>query len=155
MFSTCSCNSFQYIQVFRDVCLTLYIFYYFQGPTLSVWYKTLTKIVPADDKFLGLKKMALDQIPFAPVFLLSIITLINTMEGLSFQETKEQLRLKYKDILFANWKVWPIVQTINFYFVPYTHQVAVAQFVAIFWNTYLSYKTSQGKVTGDKNKGES
>ncbi|XP_050309385.1 protein Mpv17-like [Anthonomus grandis grandis] len=114
----------------------------FVGPTLSLWYKLLarkfgTQMSPA----LTLKKVACDQLLFAPSFLAVFITNINLLNGRSFDLIKKELSSNYKDLLVANWKLWPAVQLINFYVVPLNYQVLVVQSVAILWNTYLSWKT--------------
>lgn len=56
---------------------------------------------------------------------------------------KNDLKHKYTDILLTNYKIWPAVQLVNFYFVPLQGQVVLVQCVAILWNAYLSYKTQQ------------
>lgn len=41
--------------------------------------------------------------------------------------------------MFANWKIWPIATTINFWFVPVPYQVLFANFVGLIWNSILCY----------------
>ncbi|KAJ8913559.1 hypothetical protein NQ315_017110 [Exocentrus adspersus] len=89
------------------------------------------------------KKVAVDQLLFAPTFLLIFLVGLKTMEGEDMKTIKKELCAKYKDIVFANWKIWPAVQVCNFNFTPLQYQVLVVQLVALFWNTYLSWKSSQ------------
>lgn len=90
-----------------------------------------------------LKKVALDQLVFAPSFLMVFLTNLNLLNGRSLRDTKEDLSSNYLDIMVANWKLWPAVQLVNFYLVPLNYQVLLAQSVAVVWNTYLSWKTNQ------------
>ncbi|KAG5866488.1 hypothetical protein JTB14_004011 [Gonioctena quinquepunctata] len=115
------------------------------GPALSVWYRTLSKLIGHTGKSVVLKKVAVDQLVFAPTFLFVFITLINTLDGHNWKHIKEELNLKYVDILLTNYTVWPAVQLFNFYFIPLRHQVLLAQSVAILWNVYISFKTQQGQ----------
>lgn len=112
-----------------------------QGPLLSVWYRLLHNYVGSGGKSVALKKVALDQICFAPVCLAGFLVCVDTLQRKSFDDTKKSFRDKYPDILIANYKLWPAVQLINFYFVPLHFQVLYAQMVALFWNTYICFKT--------------
>ncbi len=41
--------------------------------------------------------------------------------------------------MIANWKVWPILQFLNFSFVPLNMQAAYVAFFSLFFNVYLSF----------------
>ncbi|KAG5876922.1 hypothetical protein JTB14_007385 [Gonioctena quinquepunctata] len=116
----------------------------FLGPTLTVWYRFLSKFYGHSGKTVVLKKVATDQLLFVPCLQAAMITIINGMDGRDWKFIKEQLRLKYTDILVAGYKVWPAVQMVNFYVVPLNYQVLVVQCVALFWNTYFCWKTQDG-----------
>ena len=63
------------------------------------------------------------------------------MEG---TDPKEKLSSTYGNALAKNWMLWPLVQTVNFKFVPLEHRVMVVNVVSLGWNCYLSYVNSQG-----------
>ncbi|RZC39141.1 Mpv17 PMP22 domain containing protein [Asbolus verrucosus] len=119
---------------------------FFVGPALTVWYGVLHKYVGSGGKSVALKKVALDQVCFAPVCLVAVLGCIKTLQGNTFEQTKREIKNTYCDILIANYKLWPMVQVVNFYFVPLHYQVLLVQIVALLWNTYLSYKTRPTKV---------
>ncbi|ENN72913.1 protein Mpv17 [Dendroctonus ponderosae] len=115
----------------------------FVGPTLSLWYKVLARKIGTEmSTAVTLKKVALDQLVFAPSFLILFLTNLNLINGRSLSEAKEDVSSNYLDIMVANYKLWPAVQLFNFYCVPLNYQVLLAQSVAVVWNTYLSWKTN-------------
>ena len=63
------------------------------------------------------------------------------MEGNS---PRDKLKSTYSTALAKNWMVWPLVQTINFKYVPLDHRVLVVNIVSLGWNCYLSYVNSKG-----------
>ncbi|KAJ9594297.1 hypothetical protein L9F63_014302 [Diploptera punctata] len=114
---------------------------FFVGPVLLNWYRFLHRMLKPP--YLPLKKVACDQLFCAPLLLFTITSAVSLLENNGIEETKHRLRESYLQILMANYKLWPLVQTVNFSFVPLNYQVLVVQTVAIFWNTYLSYKTHE------------
>nr|XP_021182846.1 protein Mpv17 [Helicoverpa armigera] len=113
------------------------------GPALRYWYGTLYKFVGSSGKTVALKKVIIDQIFFAPIFLFSILVAVAVMQGKDVNNIKKDLEANYLDVLKTNYYLWPWVQIINFSFVPLQYQVLLVQVVALFWNTYLSWKTNK------------
>lgn len=92
-----------------------------------------------------IKKVALDQLVFTPVFLGILLTTLGGIQTRNLNHSVKRVRRDYKDVLLANYKLWPMVQLVNFYFVPLQYQVLLVQSVALFWNTYISWKTQSPK----------
>ncbi|KAG5866484.1 hypothetical protein JTB14_004007 [Gonioctena quinquepunctata] len=114
------------------------------GPGVSVWYNLiLPKFFGVSGKMAALKKIAADQILFAPYTHAVLIVSVNFLEKRNWELIKEQLRLKYTDILLTSYKFWPAVHLINFNLVPLNYQVLVVQCVGLCWNTFLCWKTHQ------------
>ncbi|KAL1139712.1 hypothetical protein AAG570_006690 [Ranatra chinensis] len=124
------------------------------GPVIQVIYTVMerkigTKVTPINTvkkvsiAIRFIKNVAVDQLLCSPVLLATFMTCIGLMEGRSLAEVKEKLRASYLDILIANYKVWPLVQMVNFAFMPLNYRVLFLQGVAVGWNTFLSWKMHQ------------
>ncbi|KAL7748270.1 Protein required for ethanol metabolism [Sorochytrium milnesiophthora] len=109
------------------------------GPSLTLWYRFLDRRVRLANPIANLlTRVALDQFAFSPVSMATFFAVNGVMEGLDMGEIREKLRNSYWTGLVSNWKVWPGIQLLNFYFVPVNHRTLVVNTVALGWNTYLS-----------------
>ncbi|XP_078503304.1 mitochondrial inner membrane protein Mpv17 isoform X2 [Lissotriton helveticus] len=117
--------------------------FFFVGPVLGKWYKSLDRMVPGSGKTVAVKKMLLDQVVLCPVFLGCFLTIAGVLNGLSKEQICDKLKRDYTDALMTNYYIWPAVQMANFYFIPLHYRLAVVQVVAIFWNVYLSWKANK------------
>lgn len=109
----------------------------------------------SSDLLLGtLQRVALDQLLFAPFFLGVYFVYNGLWEGSSraaiehkLQKVPPSLRRRspvaslvqsYFTALISNYKLWPAVQCINFYFVPLNYRLVFVNVVALGWCAYLS-----------------
>eukprot|EP01083_Nonionella_stella_P062915 163575_1 len=122
------------------------------GPQLSIWYSTLaTRIFVGETFGIAMKRMLLDQSTFAPWAITFFFSLNTFIDGGSAAEWKERMRTQFIGTYKVNLMVWPATQLFNFWIVPPQYRVLIANFVALWWNTYLSYKShistnDEGKV---------
>ncbi|POM76124.1 Hypothetical protein PHPALM_6678 [Phytophthora palmivora] len=85
-----------------------------------------------------MKRLALDQLGFAPTFLPVFLSSVLTLEGHA-QDIPDKLRNDWWPVTKANWGVWVPAQILNFRFVPGPMQVLFSNVVGLLWNAYLSY----------------
>nr|VZI11234.1 unnamed protein product [Spirometra erinaceieuropaei] len=112
----------------------------FVGPTFHCWYNFIDRLYTGTKLIRTVKMVASDQLIMAPCMVFSIIGLVGLTKNWSIEEAKTGLSNNYIQAMLMNIRVWPPVQFINFTFVPLHLRVLVVNFVALFWNTYLSYK---------------
>jgi len=112
----------------------------FVVPIQFQWFRFLEKLF-TDKSFKNVvKKLLVDQAIMAPILTAWFIFTFNLINLQSIGSAWKGLESVYLDVLSTNYKVWPTVQLINFAIVPLNYRVIFIQFVALFWNIYLSHK---------------
>lgn len=127
---------------FKRTLLQSLLGFCYVGPSLTLWYRTVDGLFKGTPAIAVLKKVAADQLLFAPPFIASFFVVNGLLMGVSFAHIKERLSKHYVSTVITNYKIWPAVQLCNFYLVPLYYRVLVAQLVAVYWNTYLIWKVN-------------
>ena len=115
---------------------------YFMGPVGHVWYKRLDawchrycrrswQMVTA--------KVAGDTLLFGPVCLWAFFVSVSLMEGISWRHTEQKIRRDFVPTYLVDYACWPLVQGLNFRFVPVQHQLLVVNLMCYFDDIFLSY----------------
>ncbi|VDD89331.1 unnamed protein product [Enterobius vermicularis] len=116
----------------------------FQAPILVYWYRILER-VHGSSLLVPLKRLVIDQVVFAPVFLATILFMLRSFEGSRPRECYQQIKRDYLPILVFNLEFWPLLQLFNFYLMPLNFRVIIVQLGSLVWNTYFSYQTQSEK----------
>lgn len=115
---------------------------YVTGVVLHKWYRVLDKNFQKHRPFANaVSKVAANQCLFSPIFLFASVGFIGLLKSGDWREVGELIDRELAGILIADVKLWPVVQFLNFYFIPLHLQVAFNSTVAVAWNTYFSMKT--------------
>lgn len=116
------------------------------GPTLHFWYGALNRLITGATSAAAIGRLCCDQFLFAPFFIATIFGAIFALEG-RLGALEQHLRTAWPEAIQSNWRLWIPAMFITFRFVPPHLQVLWVNFVALWWNTYLSYKSHE--VTDD------
>jgi len=90
----------------------------------------------------ALKRVAADQLLFAPVGLAAFFTYMTYAEGGDMSAVKKRLSQVYVPTMKANFILWPAVQLLNFRVMPLQFQLPFSSTVGIAWGVYLSLTNS-------------
>jgi protein Mpv17 len=85
-----------------------------------------------------MKRVALDQLVFTPVFMPMVLSSVMLIEGRG-ADIPSTLKREYFQTLQKNWMLWTPAQMINFRYVPPHLQVLFGNCVAALWNGFLSF----------------
>ncbi|ESO03756.1 hypothetical protein HELRODRAFT_80158 [Helobdella robusta] len=127
-------------EVFRNLRFTS-VGFFLAGPGMHHFYSLLDrKIIVGSQAARTLKKLCWDQIFFLPLYLFIYLVVIAILRGDSSETIKQKVVRDMTDGLIVSYKVWPVVQIVNFYLIPSRYRVLLINFVALFWNTYIGWK---------------
>lgn len=62
------------------------------------------------------------QLFFSPQINLIALPVLGMMNQQSMEEIKRSIRENYVEIMIANYKIWPMAQMVNFYYVPLNYR---------------------------------
>jgi len=130
---------------FDGLRLFRFIVYGFgMGSVQFKWYQLLERTFPLVKGSIApaIKRVAADQLFFAPVGIGVFYVLMSALEGKSWAESKYKLNQVYTPTVKANWMLWPAVQTLNFSVIPLQYQLPLVSTVNIAWTCYLSAMNS-------------
>lgn len=128
---------FVYGCAFAPVAFKWYSYLDRRFPVASI--STASKSGAAAKTMAVCKRVAVDQIAFAPVAIAAFFTAMGIMEGKSAKELEASLRARYPEALVGNYVLWPAAQLVNFGLVPLIYRVPFSSLVSVAWNTYLSW----------------
>lgn len=133
------------------------------GPTMFLWMRFTASILPGRSFKSSILRAIMEQFTYDPAAICSFLYLMTLFEGKSREDAKQEVStqfclqsenakdlisttkftLQVKDKFFDTYKVgaiyWPIVQTINFKFVPVKNQVVCTSFFSMMWSAFLAY----------------
>ena len=116
------------------------------APVLSFWYGKLGLLIPGTSIAPVLKRLALDQLFFAPLFIptfMSSLMLLEEGPSCTPAIIMERLRISWQGALVANWMIWVPANLVNFKFIPGAYQVLFANCVGFVWNAVLSFQATR------------
>lgn len=118
------------------------------GPMLHGWFHVLVRAFPGEGWRVVVKRVALDQLGFAPIAIAIILSFLIIVQG-DAEHLKARLNSEYFTSLKMNYVLWPAAQGIIQAFVPFHLRVLAANGVSVFWNGFLSYvANSQRRSSG-------
>ncbi|XP_050214301.1 uncharacterized protein LOC126665526 [Mercurialis annua] len=121
----------------------------FVGPVGHFWYEKLDHFMrfrlalrPNSFRFLA-SKVAIDSFVFGPLDLLVFFTFMGFSTGKSVPQIKEHLKRDYFPALILEGSTWPVVQLVNFRFVPVRYQLLYVNFFCLLDSCFLSWFQQQ------------
>ena len=107
------------------------------GPLMVAWYKFLSSKFP-----LVSHRVIVDQLLAAPTSVFLFFSVNGILEQKTVGEIRGRLETEYWPVLKANYMVWPLVQVVNFRFVPVYGQTIFVGGLAVGWNAFLSLRNN-------------
>jgi protein Mpv17 len=115
---------------------------YFMGPVGHIWYVKLEEFCVKYCKKkwqMIFTKVCGDTFVFGPVCLWAFFVSVSLMEGTRWDRIQKKLWRDFVPTYLVDYSFWPLVQSINFRYVPVHHQLLVVNLMCYFDDIFLSY----------------
>jgi len=127
--------------------VAMFLYGFFTGVVCYTMYTNLDRGMGGKDEKnkdklkKAVYKMAVDQLLWNPASTLVYVVYTSLIDTQS--RTKKDLIQMYVEILFKSYRLWPLVQLVNFFYVPAKLQILFMGVVSLLWNIYI--KIIRGK----------
>ena len=123
------------------------------GPLIRSWYLLLEKMIGTTVTLPKvLYKVALDQIFFMPLNQSMVLISLGLLKGHHTSDILEELKNKLATIVKTGWKLFPITNTIIFYFIPFLLRPLFVNIVALIWFTFVAWEANKKSSSMLENK---
>ncbi|KAG7531069.1 hypothetical protein FFLO_04563 [Filobasidium floriforme] len=125
------------------------------GPLVGVWMKFLERKIPlkvpgGSTGVQTAKRVFMDQFVLSLSQLALFVAAMGYMEGRDTNGVKDKFSDRLSAALIANWKVWPLVQAVNFRLMPLPFITQFQSTCGIAWTVYLSVLNARDDIRLDK-----
>ncbi|XP_028806522.1 protein SYM1 [Neltuma alba] len=121
----------------------------FVGPVGHFWYEGMDKFIrfklqlqPKSVRFVA-TKVAMDGIIFGPIHLFVFFTYMGLSAGKTIPQVKEDLKRNFVPAFLLEGGVWPIVQVVNFRYIPVKYQLLYVNLFCLLDSAFLSWLEQQ------------
>ncbi|XP_012241995.1 mpv17-like protein [Bombus impatiens] len=112
---------------------------FFVAPTLYCWMRCSSYFWPKSDLKSAITKALIEQVTYGPTAMCCFFFGMNLLEMKPVAECIEEIKHKFWPTYKVGVCVWPILQTINFFFVPEHNRVIYVSFCSLIWTSFLAY----------------
>lgn len=118
--------------------------YRYEG--MDKFTRTKLQLQPNSVRFVA-TKVAMDGIIFGPIHLFVFFTYMGFSAGKTIPQVKEDLKKNFLPALLLEGGVWPIVQVVNFRYVPLKYQLLYVNLFCLLDSAFLSWLEQQKDAT--------
>ncbi|KAL6940979.1 hypothetical protein ACO0OL_000095 [Hanseniaspora opuntiae] len=133
------------VQLWRLICFTFWGSFManFQVP----WYVILNMLFTEDPSIVQtFERILSDQLFYSPISLYCFFAFANyIMEAGDVYTFRSKIKKIYLSTLAINYMLWPLMQFVNFSFIPKDDQPLFSSCVSVVWNVVLSLRNASTK----------
>lgn len=100
-------------------------------PSSEMWHQTNLKT--------GMMKAVVEQFTYGPAASVTFFYGMSLLEFKTHKEAVTEVKQKFPETWKVAVCVWPVVQTINFSFIPEKNRVPFVSMASLLWTTFLAY----------------
>nr|CAD7394256.1 unnamed protein product [Timema cristinae] len=112
---------------------------FFVAPTLHTWLTLARSMWPAMNIKTAIIKALLEQVTYTPFAYACFFFGMTLLEGRGVQQATTEVKAKFLPTYKVGASVWPVIQTINYTFVPERNRVPFVGMCSFLWTCFLAY----------------